>query len=339
MTSTIRISESVAILETANKTHLVVYTSTRKTREFNFDNLILDILEKTRDDKIVDTLVEELSKKYEKNNIEKAITTLEHFGILRLRAEHINKRYKRQLQFIDELTPSWIETVEKQKKLEDATVTIFGVGGIGTWIVNGLHQIGIGKLRIVEPDKVEESNLNRQLYFSSDDIGLYKVDVLKKKLTDSKIEIHKMKITEESDLENLIKDSTFLVNCADQPSVSETTRIIDKHAQKQKIPYCVSGGYNLHLGMVGPIIVPGKTATFDDFLEYQKAQDPLRDFKKIKDVEQSGNLGPIAGAISNIQVMEIFKHLTGLGKPNYNKFAEINFMDFSVEWRYFGSSL
>ena len=126
-----------------------------------------------------------------------------------------------------------------------------------------------------------------------------------------------------------------MVNCADSPSIAETTKIIDNYASKNQIPYCVAGGYNLHLGMVGPIIIPGVTRTFKDFIDYQKRVDPLKDLEKIKDVKQTGNLGPIAGAVANIQVMEIFKYLTNRGRINLNRFAEINFMDLSIKWREF----
>lgn len=92
----------------------------------------------------------------------------------------------------------------------------------------------------------------------------------------------------------------------------------------------------MHLGMVGPIIIPGRTACFDCFLEHQKENDQLSGLEKIKDVTQTGSLGPIAGVVANLQAMEIFKHIIGKGKVNYNRFAEIDFMDFSVEWREFG---
>ena len=177
--------------------------------------------------------------------------------------------------------------------------------------------------------------MNRQLFFDSKNIGKYKVDVIKRKLNDANIVTFKKTVSPSEDLEELVRDSDFLVNCADSPSIVETTRIIDKYALKYNIPYCIAGGYNMHLGMVGPIIVPGKTATFEDFIEFQKNSDPLKDFEKIKDIEDTGNLGPIAGAIANIQVMEIFKYLIGKGESNLNKFAEIDFLNFNIEWRYF----
>ncbi len=193
----------------------------------------------------------------------------------------------------------------------------------------------MGEIRIIDPDVVDESNLNRQLYFDSSDIGRYKVDVVKEKLKDANIIPFKKRVEPNQNLKEIVSSCNFLVNCADSPSVSETTRIIDKYAAPYRVAYGVSGGYNLHLGMVGPIIIPGVTKTFDNFLEYQKKMDPLKNLEKIRDIKQTGNLGPIAGAIANIQTMEIFKYLTGKGRINLNKFAEINFMDFGIEWREF----
>ena len=155
-------------------------------------------------------------------------------------------------------------------------------------------------------------------------------------MPDSKIIPFKKILSDKDNLEEIVRGSDFLVNCADNPSVEETSKIIDKYSVKYGIPYCIAGGYNLHLGMIGPIIVPGQTATLDDFINYQKSHDKLSNLETIKDIKQTGNIGPIAGTIANIQVMEIFKYLIGKGNLNFNKFAEMDFMDLNIEWKYFG---
>ncbi len=75
--------------------------------------------------------------------------------------------------------------IEKFKKirmnLKKSSVGIAGVGGLGSNIAVSLARAGIGRLVIVDFDKVEESNLNRQYYFF-DQIGMYKVEALKKTL-------------------------------------------------------------------------------------------------------------------------------------------------------------
>jgi molybdopterin/thiamine biosynthesis adenylyltransferase len=333
MQEKLRLRESAYILkETEDKYH-VVFTNTRKIKTYSVDDLVKGLIDELKKESSRSQVIQNLESKFDRKNISVCLNALEKEGIVRAYSEYTNQRFARQISFIDELTDNWDETLKLQKKLQESKVSVFGVGGIGTWIVNGLYQIGIGTINITDPDVVQESNLNRQLFFNERDIGKYKVDVLKEKLPDANINAYKNWVSESQDLIHLIAGADFLVNCADTPSVYETTKIIDTLATKYGVPYCVAGGYNMHLGMVGPIIVPGKTAKFEDFLRFQKENDSLMGFEIIKDIEQTGSLGPIAGAVANIQVMEIFKHLIGKGKRNYNRFAEINFMDFHVEWR------
>lgn len=332
----IKLKESIYILEESGDIYSIIFTGTRRIKRFKVDSLVKKIIDELKEERTEEDLISKVNTKYNKKDISNCINCLEKEGILlRYNKMDINGKYSRQISFINELTSSWDETLKLQKRLEDSVVSVFGIGGIGTWIVNGLAQIGIGEIRISDPDKVEISNLNRQLFFDSKDINKYKVDIIKQKLPDANITPFKKIISKNNSLDEIISGSDFLVNCADMPSVEETSKIIDFYSKKYDIPYCVSGGYNLHLGMVGPIIIPGKTATFNDFLEYQKQNDKLSNLKKIKDITQTGNLGPIAGTIANLQTMEIFKYLIGKGKININRFAEIDFMNFNISWREF----
>ena len=316
--------------------YVFIFTATRRIKRFSVDSLVRDVIDALDPEATESEIVKKLSGQYKREDISSCIGALEDEGIVwRYDPAQIKGQYDKQILFIGELANSWEETIALQRKIENSSIAVFGVGGIGTWIVNGLHQIGVGEIKISDPDTVEKSNLNRQLFFDSQDIGKYKVDVVKSKLVDAKIIPFKRRVQDGENLDDIVSGCNFLVNCADNPSVAETSRIIDTYARRYNVPYCVSGGYNLHLGMVGPIIVPGVTRSFNEFLEYQKRNDPLKGLKVIKDISQTGNLGPIAGAIANIQVMEIFKFLTGKGKVNFNRFAEVNFMDFGVEWRNF----
>jgi|TARA_B100002003_G_scaffold130292_1_gene120469 molybdopterin/thiamine biosynthesis adenylyltransferase len=336
MTTKLKIKDTLYVLRDSEDNYVFISTATRRIKKFQVDYLVKDIIRSLDSEQTEQDLTERLSSKYNSSDIDNCLNALEQEGILRRYETDLEKgRHYRQLLFLDELTNSREETLELQKRLENSKIAVFGVGGIGTWIVNGLNQIGVGEIRITDPDVVDESNLNRQLYFDSSDIGKYKVDVVKGKLNDANIISFKKRVEPNTNLEEIVSGCNFLVNCADSPSVSETTRIIDKYATQLEIAYCVSGGYNLHLGMIGPIIIPGITKTFDDFLEYQKKMDPLKDLEKIRDIRQTGNLGPIAGAVANIQTMEIFKYLTGKGRINLNRFAEIDFMDLGIEWREF----
>jgi len=337
MSKQIKLKPSTYILKKEEDKYVFILTGSRKVLTYEVNSLVketIDCLKETRD---YQGFVKDLSTKYNQEEVESCLKAMESQGLIRIfDQKETNPKFIKQIEFLDEFTASYDETLRLQNKIRNSEVTIFGLGGIGSWIANGLSQIGIGKMNLCDPDKIEISNLNRQLFFTERDIGKYKVDIIKEHLPGVLIKTHKRFVSDNENLEDLIIGKDFIVNCADSPSVQKTSEIIDGYAREFNVPYLVSGGYNLHLGMIGPIIIPGKTLTFQDFLEYQKRNDQLGDLEIIKDIQATGNLGPIAGAVANIQVMEIFKYLTGKGKVNLNKFGEIDFMDLSITWNQFG---
>lgn len=337
MNPKLKIKDSVYVLRDQDGQYAFISTATRRIKKFKVDDLAEDVILSLREETTLNELQNNLSDRYNPKDVAACVGALANEGLVREFTIDFDDygRHSKQLAYLDELTRNEKETLDLHYKIRNSKVGVFGVGGIGTWIVNGLNQIGVGEIRISDPDIIEESNLNRQLLFTPNDIGRYKVDVVKERIYGANVIPFKKTVDPSSDLEDIISGCDFLINCADQPSVAVTTEIIDGYAQKHKIAYCVAGGYNRHLGMIGPVIIPGVTKTFQDFLEYQKRMDPLKDMEMLKDIKQTGNLGPIAGAVANIQVMEVFKYLTGKGRLNLNRFAEIDFMDLGIEWREF----
>src|SRR3954451_4109349 len=65
----------------------------------------------------------------------------------------------------------------RQRRLAAARVTVLGCGGLGSWAAAGLACSGVGHLRLVDPDVVAPSNLNRQILFRPEDTGRAKVEV------------------------------------------------------------------------------------------------------------------------------------------------------------------
>ena len=68
---------------------------------------------------------------------------------------------------------------DKLDRINNSQILLIGVGGVGGYIFNSLVRNGFKNITIIDFDKYELSNLNRQLYSSIDNIGLYKVNVLK----------------------------------------------------------------------------------------------------------------------------------------------------------------
>lgn len=71
---------------------------------------------------------------------------------------------------------------ENLKKLEDTTVAIFGVGGVGSFVVEALARTGVGKLILIDADTVAISNINRQLPATIETIGMPKVEAMKNRV-------------------------------------------------------------------------------------------------------------------------------------------------------------
>lgn len=71
---------------------------------------------------------------------------------------------------------------EGLNKLESSTVMVFGVGGVGSFVVEALARSGVGKLIIVDADIVAISNINRQLPATLDTIGMPKVEAMKQRI-------------------------------------------------------------------------------------------------------------------------------------------------------------
>ena len=68
------------------------------------------------------------------------------------------------------------------EKLKDAKVAVFGIGGVGSFVVEGLARAGIGNFILIDDDKICLTNLNRQIIATRKTIGKYKVEVAKERI-------------------------------------------------------------------------------------------------------------------------------------------------------------
>ena len=78
------------------------------------------------------------------------------------------------------------------EKLKSAKVAVFGLGGVGSYVVEALARCGVGELLLVDNDKVHESNINRQLFALQSTLGAFKTQVAKARVLDinPQIKVH-----------------------------------------------------------------------------------------------------------------------------------------------------
>ena len=105
------------------------------------------------------------------------------------------------------------------EKLQNAKVAIFGVGGVGSFVVEGLVRAGVGNFIIVDDDKICLTNLNRQIIATRKTIGKYKVDVAKERILEinpkANVETYQEFYMPNSET-NIINESlSYVVDCVD----------------------------------------------------------------------------------------------------------------------------
>ena len=78
---------------------------------------------------------------------------------------------------------------ENIEKLRNSHVAIFGIGGVGSFVAEGLIRAGVGTITVIDGDKVAESNINRQLIATAKTLDLPKVEVISERAKDINPEI------------------------------------------------------------------------------------------------------------------------------------------------------
>ena len=108
---------------------------------------------------------------------------------------------------------------EGMEKLSDATVAIFGLGGVGSFVCEGLARSGIGNFILVDFDKIDETNINRQLIATVDTIGKYKVDVMAERIfkinPDANVKTYKEFYMADCEIDIITQDLSYAVDCVD----------------------------------------------------------------------------------------------------------------------------
>lgn len=108
---------------------------------------------------------------------------------------------------------------EKISKIQTKKVAVFGLGGVGSYVVEALCRMGVGHLVLIDHDTVDISNINRQIYALHSTIGRNKVDIAKERCLDInpnvKITTYKQFYLPEKGLEYMFDDCDFVVDAID----------------------------------------------------------------------------------------------------------------------------
>jgi adenylyltransferase/sulfurtransferase len=145
------------------------------------------------------------------------------------------ERYLRQLAMAD-----WSE--EDQLKLKNLHITVMGIGGAASSIINNLLLLGVGKLVAIDQDTVELSNLNRQFIHNVEHIGMSKAESLmiyaRRLNPHVKVIVKQVKIDETTIDQTVDPETNMIIDTFDKWAFRS---IVNRYAVKYKIPYLMAG--------------------------------------------------------------------------------------------------
>lgn len=192
-----------------------------------------------------------------------------------------------------------------QERLLKSRVLVVGAGGLGSPALYYLACAGIGTIGIIDADRVDLSNLQRQILHTTESIGRLKVESAMESLRrinpDIRVEGYPAAFTHANG-HSLVRSHDFVIEATDN---FESKFLINDTCLSEGVPFCHAG----LVGMYGQVmtVVPGKGPCF---------RCVFRDIPHSGEVpatSEAGVLGAVAGVLGSIQATEAVKFLAGCG--------------------------
>jgi bacteriocin biosynthesis cyclodehydratase domain-containing protein len=234
--------------------------------------------------------------------------------------ERERTRHDRQLRYFSEVTSGTVAPSEFQGRLREARVLMLGAGGLGSWVLYGLACCGIGEVVVVDHDRVEESNFNRQILYRERDIGRAKVEAAAEALRefDSACRVRpvRARIEDTASVRRLAEDADVVVNSADWPA-HDIERWVNAACFEAGVPF-ITMSHSPPVGRVGPLYVPGVTGCFAcqeaTYREAFPLYDELVEQRRARP-SPAATLGPVCAFVGGQVALEVLHQLTGLFAP------------------------
>src|SRR5665648_1012076 len=203
-----------------------------------------------------------------------------------------------------------------QDKLRKGSVLVVGAGGLGAPVLYYIVAAGVGRVGIVDDDVVELSNLQRQILFTTEDIGRSKAERAAARLRalnpDVQVEPRAMRLMAANTMD-LVRRYDVIVSAVD----NFPTRYLLNDACVLERKTLVDGAVLRMVGLA-MTVKGGETACYRCL--FPEPPPPAA----VVSCSEAGVLGPIPGTIGAIQALEVIKVLTGAGAPLYDRLVQFD---------------
>jgi molybdopterin-synthase adenylyltransferase len=271
--------------------------------------------------------LEELHEEFGEEAVGDVISKMQELELIEdaadddLLAEGELARFDRQLRYFSDISTGDPTPSECQRRLREAKVAVLGVGGLGGVAAQALACCGIGEMWLIDGDRVEVSNFNRQILYTEPDVGLLKVEAAARQLrafnSAMRVTATARRLESQAEIADFIDGADVVVDAADWPA-HDIERWCNAACFEAGIPYITMSHFP-PVARVGPLYVPGQTGCYICQEIAYRREYPLFDVA----IEQrrarpspAATLGPACMQIGGQVAMEVMHLLTGLCEPS-----------------------
>jgi bacteriocin biosynthesis cyclodehydratase domain-containing protein len=187
-----------------------------------------------------------------------AVTALVTAGFLVEGANDADRVTKNQVAYLEQYARTAVAALEMQRRIEAAEVVVLGAGGIGSWLSLAIVQLGVARLTVIDPDRIERVNLGRQPYTEAA-VGRRKIEALGLLLRERSSRLRyqgvDLSVRRPEDLAALAAGAALVCCCADEPSPAAVAELVAEACIPLAIPH-LGASYHGAVVRVGPTWTP-----------------------------------------------------------------------------------
>jgi molybdopterin-synthase adenylyltransferase len=228
------------------------------------------------------------------------------------------ERFDRQLRYFGDLATGF-PRAQAQARLSESTVAVLGLGGLGGMAALLLTACGVGRIVAVDDDRVELSNLARQVAYDEGDLGRLKIQAAGRRLRRLHgrvgFEGHARAIRGEDDVSELVRDADLVIAAADRPAML-IGDWVGGACFTVGVPY-IEMSQHPPLVRIGPLYVPGRTGCHACRRASLAPDDPLGAaiLAGLASESPAATYAPTSALIGALVANDAIAYLTELHEP------------------------
>jgi molybdopterin/thiamine biosynthesis adenylyltransferase len=273
-----------------------------------------------------------IQRKYPKVTYEELTNAIEQFdtaGFIengafepeKLLDEYELARWARNINFLGSFANSQVNKYELQHRLKTARIALLGLGGLGSHLVYDLAAMGCYDIRAVEFDRVEISNLNRQILYNEADVGRLKAEVAAERIQAFsprlKLDLVPMRLSSTEDVMQIIRDREYVFCVADRPKM-KILEWVNEACVRQQAKLIV-GGLDTQRALYWSVI-PGTTGCAECWHHQTVQQDSISagliaEKRRLDIRGDNAAFVPLVSLVAGLMLAEFVRMVTGIAPP------------------------